>query len=139
MKDLDDLERKAVVGDVAVLLALTVVGFATHRTLGAFGRMTVTIVTALAAWAAVAPFLGLYTREVIKDPNAIWRVAWAWILAAPLATFLRGLILGLDVPPVFVVVVILTNGFALVAWRLYLGWSTARAQSSVSTSTTNPL
>lgn len=139
MPTLNPLQRKAAIGDVAVLVVLTVAGFATHLTLDAFGRMFVTGLTALAAWAAVAPFLGIYDLSVIEDPRSIWRVAWAWLLAAPLATFLRGAILTRDIPPVFVIVVILTNGFALVAWRIYLGWSLARSHRSKSMSTSNPL
>jgi hypothetical protein len=139
MKHLDDVQRRALIGDVVVLLVLTVVGFATHRTLDAFGRMALTAGAALAAWAAVAPFLGVYRHDVIESPQNLWRVAWAWVLAAPMATFLRGAALGLDIPPVFIFVVMLTNGFALVAWRIYLGWRTARVQSGVSRSMSNPL
>ena len=58
-----------IIGDVAVLVLLTVVGFATHLTMDAFGRMLVTAVGALAAWAAVAPFLGVYRENVIEDPR----------------------------------------------------------------------
>ena len=86
MRRLTPLQRKAAVGDVAVLVVLTVVGFATHLTLDAFGRMLVTAVTAVAAWIAVAPFLGVYETSVIENPRALWRVAWAWLLAAPLAS-----------------------------------------------------
>lgn len=133
MRELDTLERKALYGDMGVLGILTVVGFATHQTLGDFGRMAVTMVTALVAWGIVAPTTGIYRREIITDPNALWRVPWAWLVAAPLATFLRGLILNKDIPPVFVLVVFLTNGVALVLWRLYVGWSEARSQSRVDT------
>jgi hypothetical protein len=139
MRRLTALQRKAVIGDVAVLVALTVVGFATHLTLDAFGRMLVTAATAVAAWAAVAPFLDVYEASVIENPRALWRVAWAWLLAAPLATFLRGAILARDVPPVFVIVVILTNGFGLVVWRVFLGWSLSRSYRTASTSSSNPL
>jgi hypothetical protein len=139
MPELTSLQRKALIGDVAVLVVLTVAGFATHLTLDAFGRMVVTGVTGLGAWAAVAPFLGVYDESVITNPKGIWRVAWAAVLSAPLATFLRGAVLARDVPPVFVLVVILTNGFGLVAWRVYLGWSLARTHRSTTTSTSNPL
>ena len=131
-------QRRAIVGDVVVLVSLTLVGFATHLTLDAFGRMTVTLVASLLAWAAVAPFLGVYSPTVIDEPTAIWRVGWAWLLAAPLATFLRGAILGRDIPPVFVIVTILVNGFGLVLWRIALGWSLARRYRVASSSTSSP-
>ena len=114
------------IGDAAVLVLLTVVGFATHATLDAVGRFLVTALTGLLAWAAVAPFLGVYEEATIDSPGGIWRVAWAWLLAAPLATFLRGMALDRDIPWVFVLVTILVNGFGLVAWRIALGWARAR-------------
>lgn len=119
-------QKAVIVGDVVVLVMLTVVGFATHLTLDAFGRMIITAVAALLAWVAVAPFVGVYTEEVISDPRSVWRVGWAWLLAAPLATFLRGAALDRDIPWVFVLVTIVTNGFALVAWRIGYGWWAAR-------------
>jgi hypothetical protein len=114
------------IGDVAVLVLLTVVGFATHATLDAVGRFLVTALSGLLAWAAVAPFLGVYEEDTIDSPRGIWRVAWAWLLAAPLATFLRGMALNRDIPWVFVLVTVLVNGFGLVAWRIGLGWTRAR-------------
>ncbi|MCP3994511.1 MAG: DUF3054 domain-containing protein [bacterium] len=119
-------QRNVIIGDVVVLVLLTVIGFATHLTLDAFGRMIVTMIGTVAAWAAVAPFLGVYTESVIDDPGSLWRVAWAGLLAAPLATFLRGMMLDRDIPWVFVVVTILTTSFALVAWRICFGWWSAR-------------
>lgn len=119
-------QRTVITGDVTVLVLLTVVGFATHLTLDAFGRMIVTMIGTVAAWAAVAPFLGVYSESGIEDPRSLWRVAWAGVLAAPLATFLRGMMLDRDIPWVFVVVTMLTTSFALVAWRVGYGWWSAR-------------
>ena len=126
MRQLTPIQRTALIGDISVLIGLTVAGFATHLTLDAFGRMLVTGVSALLAWAAVAPFLNVYRPEVITNPHAIWRVAWAWFLAAPVATFLRGKALNRDIPWVFVLVTILANGFALLAWRIACGWWLSR-------------
>ena len=133
------LQRKAIIGDVAVLVAVTVAGFATHMTLDAFWRMLVTTTSALLAWFVVSPFVGVYRPENILVPRSLWRVGIAWLIAAPLATYLRGAILGRDIPPEFVTVVILINGFALVVWRLVLGWSQARRYRADSISTSNPL
>ncbi len=131
-------QRKAIIGDVTVLVLLTIVGFATHLTLDAFGRMAATLVASLLAWAAVAPFLDVYSPTVIDDPKAVWRIGWAWLIAAPLATFLRGAILARDVPPTFVIVTILVNGFGLVMWRVALGWMLARGYRLGSRSTSSP-
>ncbi|MEA2000376.1 MAG: DUF3054 domain-containing protein [Actinomycetota bacterium] len=127
MPQLTSTQRKAIVGDVVVLVLLTVVGFATHLTLDALGRMFATGLTALLAWAAVAPFVGVYNPTVIREARSIWRVAWAWLLAAPLATFLRAVVLGRDIPRTFVIVVLAVNGLALVIWRLALVWMLARS------------
>lgn len=126
MPELTRTQRNVLIGDVAVLLLLTVGGFAAHHTLDAFGRMIVTSVAALLAWAAVAPFLRVYNEAVIADPRALWRVAWAWLLAAPLATFLRGMALDSDIPWLFILVTMGINGFALIAWRIIFGWVRAR-------------
>lgn len=122
-----------------VLVALTVAGFATHMTLDALWRMLVTITGSLAAWFVVAPFVGVFRLEHILVPRSLWRVGLAWLIAAPLATYLRGAVLARDIPPEFVTVVILINGFALVAWRLGLGWSQARRYRTQSMSTSSPL
>jgi hypothetical protein len=108
-------------------------------TLDSLWRMLVTIVGSVAAWFVVAPFVGAFRSEHILVPRSLWRVAVAWLIAAPLATYLRGAILGRDIPPEFVTVVILINGFALVAWRLVLGWSQARRERTQSMSTSSPL
>lgn len=138
MPQLTSTQRIAVAGDVIVLVGLTIVGFATHLTLDAFGRMVVTGLTALAAWAAVAPFLGVYNPSAIGNPRSVWRVAWAWLLAAPLATFLRAVVLTRDIPRTFVIVVILVNGLALVVWRVALGLLLARSYRLDSRSISNP-
>jgi FlaA1/EpsC-like NDP-sugar epimerase len=126
MSKLTQTQRGAAIGDVAVLVVLTVVGFAAHETLDAVGRLLLTILCALVAWAAVAPFLGVYDERTIETPGELWRVGWAWLLAAPLATFLRGMALRRDIPWTFVLVTVLVNGFGLVAWRIALGWARAR-------------
>ena len=108
-------------------------------TLDAFWRMIVTTIGALVAWFVVSPFFGVYRAEHILVPHSLWRVGVAWLIAAPFATYLRGAVLGRDIPPEFVTVVILINGFALVAWRLAFGWSQARRYRADSMSTSKPL
>jgi hypothetical protein len=138
VKQLAPIERRAAVGDAVVLVVLTVAGFATHMTLDAFWRMIVTALGSLLAWYPIGVFMGVFREHNIMSPRELWRVALAWIYAAPLATFLRGLILGRDIPPAFVVVVILINGFGLIAWRLGLGWRSARTHQADSMSTNSP-
>lgn len=109
-----------------MLVLLTAIGFATHLTLDAFGRLIVTALGSVLAWAMVAPFFGVYEERALETPGALWRVAWAWMVAAPMAAFLRGMALNRDIPWVFVLVTMLTSGFGLVAWRILYGWSLSR-------------
>ena len=126
MPHFSQAQRTVSVGDAVVLILMTVVGFVTHLTLDAIGRMVITTLGVLVAWAAVAPFLGVYEERTFHEPGAVWRVAWAWLLAAPLAAFLRAMALDRDIAWVFVLVLIATNGIALTAWRIFYGWRSAR-------------
>ncbi len=76
-----------IIGDVITLALVTGIGFATHGTLGTAGsRMLTTFVPLLVAWAAVAPFLGVYDPGRAMEPRQLWRPFWAMVLAAPLAS-----------------------------------------------------
>jgi hypothetical protein len=115
-----------VVGDIVVLAAVTLFGFASHGSLDSAGvRMLTTFLPLLAGWFAAAPFLGVYHPETAAHLVDLWRPAWAMLLAAPLATWLRALWLGTPVVPVFVAVLGGIALLALVAWRLVfvLVWS----------------
>ena len=138
MNRLSSIQKTAISGDVVVLIVLTFAGFATHLTLDAFGRMVITMVGSLLAWAAVSPFLGLYRHEVLADPRALWRVGWAAVLAAPLATFLRAIALNRDIPWVFVLVTMGTSAAGLLAWRIAYGWWITRQERVAPSSTTSP-
>jgi hypothetical protein len=130
-------QRRTATGDVVVLALLTLSGFATHLTLGAFGRMLVTLLASLVAWAVVAPAVGVYRSEVLTEPRFLWRVVLAGVVSGPLATFLRGAALDRDIPWVFVLVTILTNTAGLLVWRVGYGWWTARRVSTGASSTTS--
>jgi len=131
-------QQKLVVwGDITVLVLLTVSGFATHLTLDALGRMAVTLLGSVIAWVAVAPTLGVYREAVLTNPRSVWRVGWAAVLAAPLATFLRGMALNRDIPWVFVLVTMGTSALGLLLWRTAYGWWMARQSSAGTRSTTS--
>ena len=119
MFDLADrsLLRWAIIGDAVVLVSLTVLGFLTHDTLDETWRLAVTSFGVLVAWALVAPWFGAFSTEVLLRPTAVWRVAWAWAIAAPVAGFLRGLVLGVAVSATFILVTIAVNGAAMLVWR----------------------
>jgi FlaA1/EpsC-like NDP-sugar epimerase len=124
-------QKSVLTGDVAVLVLLTIIGFATHLTLDAFGRLIVTALGLVLAWAIVAPFFGVYDERAIETPGELWRVAWAAIAAAPMAAFLRGMVLNRDIPWVFILVTMLTSSFGLIAWRILYGWAVSRRRRVV--------
>jgi hypothetical protein len=106
-------------GDIVTLGLVTIVGFATHGTLGTAGlRMFTTFIPAVLAWLLAAPFLGVYDVQRAAYYRQLWRPVWAMVLAGPLATWLRGVALGnAPIPPVFVAVLSGVSAMALLAWR----------------------
>jgi hypothetical protein len=107
----------AIIGDVVVLIGMTVFGFLTHSTLNETWRLLVTILGVLIAWGLVAPWFDTLSEGTLRRPSAVWKVALAWTIAAPFAAFLRGLVLGVGISATFVLVLIGTNGPVLVLWR----------------------
>jgi len=105
-------------GDVFVVLIVTIIGFLDHYGTVQDWRWLTTFLPVLAAWFAVAPWLGVYREDVYCQPRQVWRPALAALLAAPLAATLRGFWLNAAVLPVFVVVLGLTNALGFFLWRL---------------------
>ncbi|MEN8113267.1 MAG: DUF3054 domain-containing protein [Actinomycetota bacterium] len=112
--------RIAIIGDIVALIVLTIVGFASHDTLGETTRLIVTTLGALAGWALIAPWFGAFSTDVLTKPAHVWRIALAWIVTAPFALFLRGWILGIEVSTTFILTTIAINGLALILWRAVL-------------------
>jgi len=128
---LSAIQRSVIIGDAVVLVVMTIIGFASHGTLDAVGRLVLTLAGALVAWGLVAPWFGLFEERIIHDHRAGWRVAWAWALAGPAAAYMRDGILNRPIPVVFVTVTIVTNGLALVVWRYAFAWRLARTNRTV--------
>jgi hypothetical protein len=111
------------IGDMLTLAGVTLVGFATHGELTTAGvRLLTTFFPLALAWFLIAPFLGVYDRKRIMVKRELWRPFWAMILAAPLAAWVRGLMLGnAAIQPVFVAVLGIFSALGMLAWRsLYL-------------------
>lgn len=127
MKPLSRQQKILILGDILVLAAITVFGFASHGTAGSAGlRMLSTFLPLLAAWFLLAPYLGVFDLTRASDVRQVWRPFWAMILAAPLAAWMRGV--WLDAPILWLFVVIL-GGFSalgLLAWRLLFALVVAR-------------
>ena len=121
--------RRAILlaGDVIVLVVVTAVGFASHRTLGSAGsRMLSTFVPLVLAWFMVAPFLGAYDPERATDFRQLWRPFWAMVLAGPMAALLRGFWLNSPILPIFVVVLGGISALSILGWRLIFALLAAR-------------
>ena len=107
-----------VIGDIVVLTLITGYGFANHGTLGSAGlRILATLVPLLFAWFLISPFLGVFDSSLVNDPRQLWRPFLAMILAAPFASFLRGVLLDQPILWLFVVVIGGFSTLALLGWR----------------------
>jgi Protein of unknown function (DUF3054) len=114
-------------GDALTLLLVTIYGFASHNELGSGGsRMLTTFIPLLLAWLLIAPHLGVYDLERIQDPRQLWRPFWAMVLAGPMAGWLRGVMLGQPILPVFVLVIGGVSALALLFWRSVYGFAVTR-------------
>ena len=120
---LTPLQRNALIGDVLVLVLLTVAGFASHRELDAGLRMLTTLLPFLLAWVWVVPWFGLYDQATLTDFRRTWRVPWAGSAAIPLGAFLRGVLLNRPILPIFVLVFLGLSSLVFTLWRaVYAFW-----------------
>jgi Protein of unknown function (DUF3054) len=107
------------VGDVLVILIVTLVGFATHgeADLSFLPRMLAAFVPLAIAWFLLSPWFGLFQQEITSSPKQLWRPVFAMLFAAPLAVVIRGLILNAPIIPVFAVVFSSASAFGVSIWR----------------------
>jgi len=107
------------IGDIITLALVTAIGFASHGTLDSAGlRMLTTFVPLVVAWYLIAPHLGVYDPSNVSEFRQLWRPFWAMILAAPLAAWLRGMLLNVAISPIFVLVLGGVSAVAILLWRL---------------------
>jgi hypothetical protein len=115
---LNQLHLILAAGDVLVLAAVTVYGFASHDQLGTAGaRMLTTFVPLLISWFLVSPHLQAFDLQRAGQARDLWRPFWAMILAAPLAVFIRAVMLNTAINPIFVVIIGGVAALALLTWR----------------------
>jgi hypothetical protein len=105
-------------GDALVLLAVTLAGFGNHNSSLEGGRWLTTYVPLCIAWGLVAPWLGCFRPEIYTRPIQAWRALLAMVLAAPLAAFLRAVLITGSVIPIFVVALGGVAALSLAAWRV---------------------
>ena len=113
-------------GDAAVLLIVTLIGFLTHGE-GLGPRLLTTFLPLCAAWALVAPWLGVFRPATYRRASQAWRAALAMILCAPMAALLRALWLNAPIIPSFVIALGFSAAVLMTLWRLGWAWRAGRS------------
>lgn len=110
-----------ILGDIAALAILTVIGFATHGETGAsfLPRMAAIFFPALLGWFLLAPWFGLFDPSVISIPKNLLRIPLAMLFAAPFAVVLRGALLGAPALPLFALIFGSSNALGMMVWRWF--------------------
>jgi len=105
-------------GDLIALALVTIVGFATHQELDTAGLyMLTTFLPLSVAWLLISPHLLVYKPDFVIEYRYLWRPFWAMILAAPMAGWLRGVLLDRMILPQFVIILGGISALALLTWR----------------------
>ena len=112
-------KRILITGDVLAIAVLTLIGFASHEELALsfLPRMGATFFPVAISWFVIAPWFGLFQDGYSSRVRLHWRVAIAALYASTMAAALRGLILGRDIPPVFIVALGVAAAMGMVVWR----------------------
>ena len=107
------------IGDIVALGIVTIIGFTAHGEANTsfLPRMAAAFVPLVISWFVIAPWLGLFQDEVIRNAKQLWLPALAMLFAGPLAVVIRGLILNEPIPPIFAVVLSVTSALGMVIWR----------------------
>ena len=111
--------RILITGDILAIAVLTLIGFASHEELAVsfVPRMGAIFFPAAIAWFVIAPWFGLFQDDYESKVRLHWRVAIAALYASTMAAFLRGLILGAYIPPVFIAALGGVVALGMVIWR----------------------
>lgn len=111
--------RWVIVGDVAVYVVATVLGFASHQELAwsVWGRFLATLVSFVVAWLLISPWIVEGVDPNDRGWSRVWRPALAALYAAPLGAWLRGLWIGAAIQIVFVAVMGVVTSALMVLWR----------------------
>jgi len=107
-----------VIGDMMVLLLVTLIGFASHDRLDSgILRILATWIPLLAGWGLIGVHVGVFDPARAADPRQLWRPVWAMVLAGPFAGWMRAVWLGSVVTPIFVVILGGVSALSILAWR----------------------
>ena len=108
-----------VVGDFLVFMIFATIGSRSHDVAANLWQTFLIALPFALGWFIVAPFLGVYRRNLMSDPRKMaGRTALAWLLSWPLAMALRGIFVDHAVPPVtFAIIALVSNLIILEVWR----------------------
>ena len=106
-------------GDTLAIAILTFIGFATHgeADVSFIPRMGATFFPILISWFLLAPWFGLFDEQVTSNPKLLWRILFAMLFIAPLATILRAAWLHSAATPLFALILGSTNTLGMLIWR----------------------
>lgn len=107
-----------IIGDTITLGIVTFIGFASHGTAGTAGsRMLTTFIPLVAAWFLISPHLKVYDHKVASEWRQLWRPFWSMVLAAPMAAWMRGILLEAPILPLFVIILGGFSAIGILFWR----------------------
>jgi len=108
-----------VIGDIITLAIITLIGFATHgeTDLALLPRMLTTFIPLALSWFLIAPWLGLFDKQITSAPKQVWRAPLAMLLAAPMAAILRAALLNAVALPLFTLILGSSAALGTLLWR----------------------
>lgn len=111
-----------VIGDIMCFLIFSVIGTSSHGRatgLASIGYIVLVALPFMAGWFLVAPFLGLYRKELLAAPRAMaYRTAIAWVPAWVISMILWGIFFDHGVPAsAFMLISFAFNLAILEIWR----------------------
>jgi len=111
--------RLLIVGDLVVMMLVTIAGFATHGELASppVKRILAVLLPMIVAWLVILPFSRVYDLEFASQVRHLWRPFLAMVFCTPFALWLRAAWLNTAVIPIFVFVMMGVNSLAMLAWR----------------------
>lgn len=122
-----------ILGDVVIFLFFAFTGRETHAPGDAnlIVNALPTLLTFLIVWLAIAALGRVYRSEVITHPrSAVLHTLIAWIIAAPIAIFMRAILLRRTaIPLIFVTITLWLVGTLLLVWHGSAAWFLERRKA----------